>query len=159
MAKHNWIKIRTKYVTSREPISYAKLAELYELNETTIAERASKEGWVALRQQTQEITQQKTIELTTSTISSYNAHKFLQGQQVADKAVTVLLDPNIKIGGKVANEMRLAGRGHECSGGNHEACGKCKMESWHGTKRKIQDICSELSNSRRLRSNGLPRGN
>jgi hypothetical protein len=109
MAKHNWIKIRTKYVTSREPISYAKLAELYELNETTIAERASKEGWVALRQQTQEITQQKTIELTTSTISSYNAHKFLQGQQVADKAVTVLLDPNIKIGGKVANEMLLAG--------------------------------------------------
>lgn len=108
MAKINWIKAQADYVTHAE-MSFEDIAKKYGVNVRTVADQAKKNQWVIERQKATLDIQQKTIELTTSTISSYNARKFLQGQQVADKATQVLLDPNVKIGGKVANEMLLAG--------------------------------------------------
>ena len=45
----DWQKIKTEYITT--DTSYRKLAEKHGVNPTTIAKRASKEGWQSERQQ------------------------------------------------------------------------------------------------------------
>ena len=45
----DWQKIKTEYLTS--DTSYRKLAQKYGVNATTIAKKASKEGWQSQRQQ------------------------------------------------------------------------------------------------------------
>lgn len=45
----DWNKIKTEYITTPDA-SYRKLAQKYGVNATTIAKKASKEGWLSQRQ-------------------------------------------------------------------------------------------------------------
>lgn len=46
----DWTKIKSEYLTNPDT-SYRKLAQIHGVNATTIAKRASKEGWQSQRQQ------------------------------------------------------------------------------------------------------------
>lgn len=64
MAKHNWGKIKTAYVTSE--MSQREVAKKYGVSESQLSVRASNEGWVQLRREhrckVQEKAQQKAAE-------------------------------------------------------------------------------------------------
>ena len=49
MARHNWSKIKTAYVTSE--MSQREVAKKYGVSESQLAVRASNEGWVQLRRE------------------------------------------------------------------------------------------------------------
>lgn len=59
----DWTKIKTEYLTT--DTSYRKLAQKYGVNATTIAKRASKEGWVSHRQQQASKVLTKTLAVAT----------------------------------------------------------------------------------------------
>lgn len=75
----DWQKIKTEYLTS--DTSYRKLAQKYGVNATTIAKRASKEGWQSQRQQQAS----KTLSKTLNAVSSSQASRAARLQTVADK--------------------------------------------------------------------------
>ena len=79
MSRVNWTEIKNKYI-SDETISFVKLAELYPMSVTSIAERARKEGWTKLRQEALLKISEKFIEKTTDTISSFQADKLKAGK-------------------------------------------------------------------------------
>ena len=59
----DWEKIKAEYLTTET--SYRKLAVKYGVNATTIAKKASKEGWQSQRQQQASITLSKMLEADT----------------------------------------------------------------------------------------------
>ena len=75
----DWNKIKTEYLTS--DTSYRKLAQKYGVNATTIAKKASKEGWVSHRQQLANRTLSKTL----TAVSNRQVNRAARLQKVADK--------------------------------------------------------------------------
>ena len=75
----DWNKIKTEYLTS--DTSYRKLAQKYGVNATTIAKKASKEGWVSQRQQQANRTLSKTL----TAVSNRQVNRAARLQKVADK--------------------------------------------------------------------------
>ena len=75
----DWNKIKTEYLTS--DTSYRKLAQKYGVNATTIAKKASKEGWVSQRQQQANRTLSKTL----TVVSNRQVNRAVRLQEVADK--------------------------------------------------------------------------
>ena len=75
----DWNKIKTEYLTS--DTSYRKLAQKYGVNATTIAKKASKEGWVSQRQQQANRTLSKTL----TAVSNRQVNRAARLQEVADK--------------------------------------------------------------------------
>ena len=75
----DWNKIKTEYLTS--DTSYRKLAQKYGVNATTIAKKASKEGWVSHRQQLANRTLSKTL----TAVSNRQVNRAARLQDVADK--------------------------------------------------------------------------
>ena len=75
----DWNKIKTEYLTS--DTSYRKLAQKYGVNATTIAKKASKEGWVSQRQQQANRTLSKTL----TAVSNRQVNRATRLQEVADK--------------------------------------------------------------------------
>ena len=75
----DWNKIKTEYLTS--DTSYRKLAQKYGVNATTIAKKASKEGWVSQRQQQANRTLSKTL----TAVSNRQVNRAARLQDVADK--------------------------------------------------------------------------
>lgn len=60
MAKVNWQKIRTEYITTRT--SHSKLSKKYGVCQTEISKRAAREHWTELRKENTRKTLEKTIE-------------------------------------------------------------------------------------------------
>lgn len=87
MAKIDWIVIRTKYTTSIEPISYDKLAKEFGINPTSIGQKASEEGWVKMRQDTLTKIQEKTTEIATDNVATFQADKVKAGKYVIAKGL------------------------------------------------------------------------
>lgn len=75
----DWKKVKTEYITT--DTSYRKLAQKHGINATTIAKRASEEGWVDQRKQYATKTQAKTLEK----ISQQEANRAAKISTVADK--------------------------------------------------------------------------
>ena len=75
----DWNKIKTEYLTS--DTSYRKLAQKYGVNATTIAKKASKEGWVSQREQQANRTLSKTL----TAVSNRQGSRAARLQKVADK--------------------------------------------------------------------------
>ena len=75
----DWNKIKTECLTS--DTSYRKLAQKYGVNATTIAKKASKEDWVAQRQQQANRTLSKTL----TALSNRQVNRAARLQEVADK--------------------------------------------------------------------------
>lgn len=75
----DWQKIRSDYIT-KPNTSYRKLAELYGIDQATIARRAKKEGWVSERQQNAIKTQAKIV----NAISDKQADRAAKLVSVAD---------------------------------------------------------------------------
>ena len=75
----DWAKIKTEYLTS--DTSYRKLAQKYGVNATTIAKKASKEGWVSQRQQQAN----RTLSRTLTAVSNRQVNRAARLQDVADK--------------------------------------------------------------------------
>ena len=75
----DWNKIKTEYLTS--DTSYRKLAQKYGVNATTIAKKASKEGWVSQRQQQAN----RTLSRTLTAVSNRQVNRAARLQKVADK--------------------------------------------------------------------------
>ena len=75
----DWNKIKTEYLTS--DTSYRKLAQKYGVNATTIAKKASKEGWVSQRQQQAN----RTLSRTLTAVSNRQVNRAARLQDVADK--------------------------------------------------------------------------
>ena len=63
----NWTKLRTEYVNGH--ISYAKLAEKYDVPLNTIKEKGTKEKWVEKKKKQHAIIQQKTNQKTADKIA------------------------------------------------------------------------------------------
>ncbi len=63
----NWTKLRTEYVNGH--ISYAKLAEKYDVPLNTIKEKGTKEKWVEKKKKQHAIIQQKTNQKTAEKIA------------------------------------------------------------------------------------------
>lgn len=81
----DWEKIKLDYITQPD-MSYRKLAELYGLNETTIARRAGAEHWVQLRQEQAS----KVLSKTTDKIAKKRADKYARIDDLADQLLEKL---------------------------------------------------------------------
>lgn len=79
MSKVNWTILRNEYVTD-ESTSFSTLSAKYNISETSIAVKSSKEGWQEKRKETLEKIKQKLTEKTTETIASFQADKLKAGK-------------------------------------------------------------------------------
>ena len=79
----DWNAIKTEYITN-ESSSYRKLAKKYGVSSTTIAVKASKEGWVKDREQYLSETLSKSLK----SISNGQAKRAKRLQNVADKLLS-----------------------------------------------------------------------
>ena len=76
----DWSKIKTEYITD-EQSSYRKLAEKYKISRGTLQKRASKEGWAALKAQSNAKVVSKTVEK----IEEKKIDKLTRIQNITDK--------------------------------------------------------------------------
>ncbi len=108
MAKINWDAAKAKYI-SDPTISYEDIAREFMVSLRSVAEKAGKDSWVKAKQENSLKIQENLIEEVNMDVVKYQAKKFRQGINVADKMTRILLDDNTKIGGKVAVEGLVAG--------------------------------------------------
>ena len=86
MAKTNWEKIKTEYVSST--ISYRDLAAKHKVSRGDLSERGSKEGWVELRRQHRQNVVAKACRKAADT----EAERLAKVGQLAYKALDVAME-------------------------------------------------------------------
>lgn len=99
----DWDKIRAEYITT--DTSYRILAQKYGVDQSTVARRAKKEGWVALRQRHAVDTQAKILEAD----GQRRAEQARRIQTVADKLLDrverLIEDDTVSLYSKALREL------------------------------------------------------
>jgi hypothetical protein len=86
MAKTNWEKIKTEYISST--ISYRDLAAKYKVSRGDVSERGSREGWVELRRQHR----QNVVANACQKAADIEAKRLAKVGQLAYKALDVAME-------------------------------------------------------------------
>lgn len=108
MAKINWLKAQQDYI-SDPSMTCEKIAVKYGVSVDAVNDWCQKLNWQKQRKEVTEKTAEKLPDKIAESAAQYQARKFAQGKQVADKAVNILMNENTKIGSKTANEMLTTG--------------------------------------------------
>ena len=87
----NWIEAKTDYITNVQQ-SYASIAKKYGVSDTSVEKTAAKEGWVALREETQLELQKALPKKLGEELAEVNSRHAVLGRKLQTTSETAIND-------------------------------------------------------------------